>query len=46
VKQLIIGVNKMDSTEPPYSEVKITIGQWRNLDIDLGGLGLFVLEKQ
>lgn len=21
VKQLIIGVNKMDSTEPPYSEV-------------------------
>lgn len=22
VKQLIVGVNKMDSTEPPYSEVK------------------------
>lgn len=21
VKQLIVGVNKMDSTEPPYSEV-------------------------
>lgn len=24
VKQLIVGVNKMDSTEPPYSEV----GNW------------------
>lgn len=24
VKQLIVGVNKMDSTEPPYSEV----GSW------------------
>ena len=23
VKQLIIGVNKMDSTEPPYSDVSI-----------------------
>lgn len=23
VKQLIVGVNKMDSTEPPYSEVSI-----------------------
>lgn len=23
VKQMIIGVNKMDSTEPPYSEVGI-----------------------
>lgn len=22
VKQLIVGVNKMDSTEPPYSEVQ------------------------
>ena len=22
VKQLIVGVNKMDSTEPPYSEVR------------------------
>jgi len=22
VKQLIVGVNKMDSTEPPYNEVK------------------------
>ena len=22
VKQLIVGVNKMDSTQPPYSEVK------------------------
>jgi elongation factor 1-alpha len=24
VKQLIVGVNKMDSTEPPYSEVSIS----------------------
>jgi translation elongation factor EF-1alpha len=24
VKQLIVGVNKMDSTEPPYSEVSTT----------------------
>lgn len=24
VKQLIVGVNKMDSTEPPYSEVKMS----------------------
>lgn len=24
VKQLIVGVNKMDSTEPPYSEVRCT----------------------
>ena len=23
VKQLIVGVNKMDSTEPPYSEVRL-----------------------
>lgn len=23
VKQLIVGVNKMDSTQPPYSEVSI-----------------------
>ena len=23
VKQLIVGVNKMDSTEPPYSEVSL-----------------------
>lgn len=23
VKQLIVGVNKMDSTEPPYSEVSV-----------------------
>lgn len=25
VKQLIVGVNKIDSTEPPYSEVIVTI---------------------
>ena len=25
VKQLIVGVNKMDSTEPPYSEVGIVL---------------------
>lgn len=25
VKQLIVGVNKMDSTEPPYSEVRLLI---------------------
>lgn len=24
VKQLIVGVNKMDSTEPPYSEVMMS----------------------
>jgi len=28
VKQLIVGVNKMDSTEPPYSEVS---GFWKQL---------------
>ena len=26
VKQMIIGVNKMDSTEPPYSAVSISAG--------------------
>jgi len=25
VKQLIVGINKMDSTEPPYSEVGGTV---------------------
>lgn len=25
VKQLIVGVNKMDSTEPPYSEVRTAL---------------------
>ena len=25
VKQLIVGVNKMDSTEPPYSEVRYLV---------------------
>ena len=25
VKQLLVGVNKMDCTEPPYSEVKIQL---------------------
>ena len=25
VKQLIVGVNKMDSTEPPYSEVAAAV---------------------
>ena len=29
VKQLIVGVNKMDSTEPPYSEVSSNVdSQW------------------
>ena len=28
VKQLIVGVNKMDSTQPPYSEVRsCSVGQ-------------------
>ena len=26
VKQMIIGVNKMDNTEPPYSEVSVLDG--------------------
>lgn len=30
VKQLIVGVNKMDSTEPPYSEVRISIDSYRS----------------
>lgn len=32
VKQLIVGVNKMDSTEPPYSEVRA----WRGLPLPVG----------
>lgn len=28
VKQMIVGVNKMDNTEPPYSEVSIDILQF------------------
>ena len=31
VKQMIVGVNKMDNTEPPYSEVKLTNGKNREL---------------
>lgn len=28
VKQMIVGVNKMDNTEPPYSEVSVNISQY------------------
>ena len=37
VKQLIVGVNKMDSTEPKYSEVR------RHLSNSSLGLGLFMM---
>ena len=47
VKQLIVGVNKMDSTQPPYSEVR-RVQCWRESRDDLHSLltGAFQRDRE